>query len=79
MARTIRALPPSRKPQFNEASARRPELCFNVMAWLGPAIHDLNTTMKEFVDARAKPEHDGICGFNTETNPHISRNDLKPP
>jgi hypothetical protein len=28
------------------------------MAGLVPAIHDLNTTEKEFVDARAKPGHD---------------------
>jgi hypothetical protein len=29
------------------------------MAGLGPAIHDLNATVKEVVDARAKPGHDG--------------------
>jgi hypothetical protein len=28
------------------------------MAGLGPAIHDLNTTKKEFVDARHKAGHD---------------------
>jgi alpha-D-ribose 1-methylphosphonate 5-triphosphate synthase subunit PhnH len=28
------------------------------MAGLGPAIHDLNTTFRKFVDARAKPGRD---------------------
>ena len=30
-----------------------------VMAGLGPAIHDLNTRLKKFVDARHKAGHDG--------------------
>jgi hypothetical protein len=29
------------------------------MAGLVPAIHDLTTALREFVDARDKPGHDG--------------------
>jgi len=39
------------------------------MAGLGPAIHDLNTARKEFVDARAKPGHDDEVAFDRMAQP----------
>jgi len=32
------------------------------MAGLVPAIHDLNTALREFVDARLKAGHDAVRG-----------------